>query len=451
MKNFNYLTNYEFKPKEHQIEEYVNGELIKQKVISIGIHLKDLDITIPHPLTNFICTQYEYNGAELNSSRAPSYTICRFLNYIIKQIVIEDDEFTPLLYEGLSGLTLLHGSRYITYLTTNRKLKRKTVHYYEGYLKDFYLFLTKHSLLKEKYDFSPFLDGEKWTGSPFRNSDLGTKYPSKKHNNNKPMKLKNFGPNMYELIVDFLEEAKEIAPEIAFALCLQFFGGLRRGEVVNLTRAELNVKVRNSLSVNIRDNRDNLFKRLKNTSSEGVKRLNYLDVSMAKQMILDSDLLWDYYEDHMKDLQIKIKNNFIKDPNILFYDSNGQAMSGKVLERRFKKVKKAFLKKLQNTPGREDDYFIVKESFWSTHIGRGMFTEILFDIGLNIVQVAIARGDTSLSSVIDYVDQKNTILNINELINELSETPINKFGTIDGNLYNNNWINGVSQRVRKSR
>lgn len=453
MNNFEYLSNYKFTTTEHEIEEIIAGEYIKQKVISIGVQIKNLNITIPHPLTNFIITNYEYNGGAIGSSRAPAYTICRFLNYILQQIAKGDEDFTNLVYEGIKGLNFIHASRYITHLT-NKQLKRKTVYNYEGYLRDFYYFLSKQSLLGVNYDFTTFLDAnENWVGSPFKSIELRTKYPKKvnNNNNNKPMKLKNFGSNSYKLIVDFLEEAKEIAPEIAFAACLLFFGGLRRGETVNITRADLDVKVRKSLSVHIRDNRSTLFKRLKDTSSEGPKRLNFLGVHLAKQMILDSELLWDYYEDHMKDLELKIKNNIITDPSILFYDTNGQAMSGKVLERRFKKVKKSLLLKLKNTPGREDDYFLLKDSTWSTHIGRGMFTQILFDIGLSVVQVAIARGDTSIDSVLDYIDQRNTVMGIQELIDELSQTPVNSFGSIDSSLYRNNWINGVSQRVRKTR
>lgn len=48
------------------------------------------------------------------------------------------------------------------------------------------------------------------------------------------------------------------------------------------------------------------------------------------------------------------------------------------------------------------------------------------------------------------IDQRNTIINIDELLNELSQTPLSKFGSINNDLYRNNWVNGVSHRVRKS-
>ncbi|MGM9988041.1 MAG: site-specific integrase [Bacillaceae bacterium] len=449
MKN---LINYIFVVKENEIEEFIDNKVVKKRVVNIGVYNKINKVVIPHPLTDFILRRYEYQGNSINTVKAPAYVLCRFLNYIIDRISAEDEDFIQLVHEGISGLKLIHGSRYITYLT-NTGLKRSTVFYYENYIKEFYLFLKEQSLLNEDINFNLYQDqkGNWLKHSLFKSSSLGTKYPSRTHNNNKNMKLKDFGPNRNKLVIEFLEEAKEVAPEIAFALCLQFFGGLRRGEVVNITRADLDVKFRKSLSVQIKDNRSTLFSHLKDTSAENPKRLNYLEAHLAKQMILDSDLLWDYYETHMKDLDIKLKSSFLKNPMILFYDKNGMAMSGRVYEKRFKKVKKSFLNKLAKSIGREDDYLFLKDSYWSTHIGRGIFTSFLLDMDLSVLQIAIARGDTSIESVLDYIDAKTTIHHINELQKELHKAPKEAFGSIDQTIYKNKWLNGVATSVRKSR
>lgn len=446
------LNNFKFVVKENEIEEFIDNKVVKKRVVNIGLYNKINKVTIPHPLTDFIRRRYEYQGVSINTVKAPAYVLCRFLSYIIDRIGAGDEDFVQLVHEGICGLKLIHGSRYITFLT-NTGLKRSTVFYYENYIKEFYLFLKEQSLLNENIDFNSYQDdrGNWLKHSPFKSSSLATKYPSRTHNNNKFMKLKDFGPNRNKLVIEFLEEAKDVAPEIAFALCLQFFGGLRRGEVVNITRADLDIKFRKSLSVQIRDNRSILFSHLKDTSAENPKRLNYLETHLAKQMILNSDLLWDYYEAHMKDLDIKLKSGFLKNPMILLYDKNGMAMSGRVYEKRFKKVKKSFVAKLAKSTGREDDYMFLKDSYWSTHIGRGIFTSFLLDMDLSILQIAIARGDTNIESVLDYVDAKTTIHYFDELQNELQNAPIEEFGSIDQTIYKNKWLNGVATSVRKTR
>ena len=96
------------------------------------------------------------------------------------------------------------------------------------------------------------------------------------------------------------------------------------------------------MEVQIRDNRSKFFSRLKDTKSENPKRLNYLQIDMARQTILDNDLVWEVYRKHHKRLDYMIKSGKCKNPSALFLDRDGEVMSGKVYDRRFKKVKKAF-------------------------------------------------------------------------------------------------------------
>lgn len=46
----------------------------------------------------------------------------------------------------------------------------------------------------------------------------------------------DFGENRYELVQRFIKIAQDVAPDITLGICFQFFGGLRTGEVVNLTK-----------------------------------------------------------------------------------------------------------------------------------------------------------------------------------------------------------------------
>ena len=64
-------------------------------------------------------------------------------------------------------------------------------------------------------------------------------------------------------------------PGIAFGIALQFFGGLRRGEVVNLTAGCIPTDfLSGSNYVAVLDNQHNLFRHLQNTTKEQVVPMN---------------------------------------------------------------------------------------------------------------------------------------------------------------------------------
>ena len=114
---------------------------------------------------------------------------------------------------------------------------------------------------------------------------------------------------------------------------------IEKREVVNVSRGDLIVSEGESMEVQIRDNRNKFFSRLKDTKSENPKRLNYLQTEMARQTILDNDLVWEVYRKHHKRLDYMIKRGICKNPSALFLNGDGEAMSGKVYDRRFQKVK----------------------------------------------------------------------------------------------------------------
>ena len=67
------------------------------------------------------------------------------------------------------------------------------------------------------------------------------------------------------------------------------------------------------------------------------------------------------------------------------------------------------------------DYDLLTDTFWSTHIGRGVFTNMLIDMGFT-TQLAIARGDRNLSSAMSYIDQTLTTEQIQEAVNDFKNT-----------------------------
>ncbi|WP_393959911.1 site-specific integrase [Priestia megaterium] len=442
------LESYKFKVKEIEVLEDNKGELKPNRVITIVIKNEKTGIEIPHPLTDFIRIYFENSGVSLNTQKAPARVVCSFLNYIYQQIDKGDNDFTILRYEGIKGINLIHGSKYLSYLTA-KNLKRKTVKYHDFYLTKFYKFLQEQSLIRENIEVEKLNNsyGRELTKSLFSKASLGTIYPSRRERHKYNYKVKDFGENRYLLVSEFLDEARHIAPEIAFGVALQFFGGLRRGELVNLSRADLKVQYRQSLYVHIRDNRELLFSRLKDTSKEYAKRLNYLGLHLTQQSILDNDFLWDLYDNHMKDLDIKLFDKQIKNPSLLFYDRDGYPMSGTVYERRFNKIKKSFINKLKDTKGRYEDYEHLSAGNWGTHIGRGVFTNFLIDMNLSLLQIAIARGDRSIESSLSYIDEKMTKKTLKYVIDELHKTHDKQLGNIEREIINSKWKEGdVSEK-----
>lgn len=84
-----------------------------------------------------------------------------------------------------------------------------------------------------------------------------------------------------------------------------------------------------SMEVQIKDNRNKFFSRLKDTKSENPKRLNYLQTDMVRQTILDNDLVWEVYRKHHKRLDYMIKSGKCKNHSALFLNGDGEPMSGK--------------------------------------------------------------------------------------------------------------------------
>ncbi|RID83277.1 site-specific integrase [Mesobacillus zeae] len=408
--------SYKFIAKE--IREIANNN----KVISIMIHDQKTNLQVPHPITEFITVKYAYHGKSLNSQLVPARVVCRFLNYTLKSIDNKDKLFMQLSFKGLKNLNLYHGSNYISHLSRNG-LSRNTIKLYEGALTNFFVFLSENNYINEKIEIEyNYYKDKRTIKSVFEKSYLQTKYPPSRKSNT-TLKLKDFGKNRYELMILFIQVARAVSPDIVLGICFQFYGGLRRGEVVNVTRLDLEVIPNESMIVHIKDNRHLLFSDLEDTSNEFPKRTNYLSPRLCKQIIMDIPLVWEVYFEHINHLRtVKAKNK-----KAMFLNKDGNAMSGKVYDRRFNKVKKRFLEELLKQ-GKYEDYTLLSESYWSTHIGRGIYSNILFDMKLTPTQIAIARGDTNINSSMEYVDEKTTLNAIKDnlpRINKLTEEYFN--------------------------
>src|SRR5699024_9822125 len=136
------------------------------------------------------------------------------------------------------------------------------------------------------------------------------------------------------------------------------------------------------------------------------------------QTLLINDMILSIYRQHIEWLN---QNNKIKNANALFISEHtGDPITGKQYYTKFMKVKEELLKQLSHEENVED-YLLLSEHDLSIHLGRGVFTNFLLDIGLNLTQIAIARGDSNINSALAYVDEKTALHNMNPAINYIRE------------------------------
>lgn len=412
------------------IKDKILDKVRERETVMICIKKENSNTLIPHPLTYFISRELEQEERSVNTYLAYARTICRFMNFVISRIANNAEEYQSLSEQGISGLRRIHAVEFLNYKTAEKN-RRSTVKDYDYHLSRFFIFLMENGWIKEEFSYTK---NDRGNITSIFNKIPGTTRTFPKKNeigiHRKAHKLKDFGKNRHSLVPLFIKTAMEVAPDIAFGVCLEFYGGLRRGEVINITLANIHEKSGKTLIADIRDNRRKLFGRLKDNSNEYPKRLNYLDPTLARQQVYVNDLVWEVYYQHMKKIEIDKTNGKYNSDGLqpLFYDSFGQPMSAKVFENRFKKVKKRFLEKIIFL----DDYELFKDSSWSTHIGRGCYTNLLMDLGFSVTQIAIARGDTNINSAMEYVDSnlsQEAIQTTMDILNSLSHEQFGIFDT----------------------
>lgn len=423
------LENYKWFVTETKIEHLLsNSQLEEKTVVTIGVKDINNDFQVPHPITHFIRQKYQYTGKSLSSQMNPARELVKFLNFINEQIILGKPEFQIIAEKGFKGLQLIHAARYITYCAEKKLAYKYVKDSIERYIIHFYDYLIKMELLDESIEFDTYVNrrGNEVIITPFDHPSFDTQYPS----TDDPVrnKLKDFGDDPEKrnrLVYEFIEEARRVSPDIAFGIALQIFAGLRRGEVVNLTMTTVPTEfLSGSNYICVLDNQYRLFKHLKNTMKEQVKRPRL-------QPVLPSAYLKELYEAHMK-MNARVKKT---NPHAFLVDEKGRTISGGAYEKRFAKVKYAYIDRLAATSGRYSDFKMLDDTIWGTHIGRGIFTNYLYDMGLDDRQMAIARGDKSTQSAKDYIDYKNAISNFQEAMEFFSTTD-----TLDlGNALDNKW------------
>ena len=337
-----------------------------------------------HPISKFILNEFTNS---FNTQKSAAEEIKKFINWIFI------DNYEEFGVSSFAQLRIEDGVMYLNDLkrkrvSGNETVSRSTLKTVNRYLSRFYYFLSKEGILEEKLTpvYQLNSNGKHYLVSPFigKGFSLPPKNDLRLSN-----KLKAFPTD--SLISYFIEVSRKVAPEITLGIYFQFFGGLRKGEVVNLTRSSLILKGlygKEGVEVIIKDQTSSLFLHYKDASKNQVKK-------QRTQIIQRLPYMSQIVEYHFK----HILNSSPENVTALFINSQGNPMTGAVYENRFKKVKKNFLKLLEGS----QFFSLLSKTSWSTHIGRGIYTNLMAKLVSSPQELAILRDDSSLETSIGYM------------------------------------------------
>lgn len=412
----------EYKSVIKSIEVPKNESIVTKNVAFIvqRITVDNNVIDIPHPVSAYV----QAASNIINTQKFKADKINQFLNFTLREIEEDNDDFIELPQKGLCGLNFIHAAAYLNYSGEELLNAYKTVTSKENIIIDFYLYLINAGILDKdvRLETYTYIDdyGKSKIGivNPFRSPDTYVRYPDK-NSRNKKIKRKNMDIDTWMMLI---ETAQKRDPIMAFPVYSQIMGGLRRGEVVNLiTDAIMPGKDNRHMELDIADRQHILFiNRNVNLTSSQVKK------PRANQIVLDPFKdLFPLYERHLKiinEIKTRTKSPF---KTALLVNDDGLPMTGENYRYRFNKLKDAFLEELQYKS--YETYTDLYKTRWGTHIGRGIFTNFIIEQGLadglseKALErfVADLRGDKNVESAKDYIDIYNITKQLQKNINNL--------------------------------
>ncbi|OME08917.1 hypothetical protein BSK60_28555 [Paenibacillus odorifer] len=379
-----------------------DGSIMEKQVAAIGLKDTLKDVHIIHGLTSFILGEgSRWRTKKYNTQRKHVHNIIQFLNYLIKNK-------RKLKISKLSDLTIQIGTDFLTHLSfrnhdvaaedgsieKNITIDRATVLSISKTLTYFYIWLKNNDML-------PYVDEELLREFKRKNHHNGEHYyesifvpilPSKKIK-----KLEHFFPIKYLPLL--LEISILKTNPITLGLYLQMFGGLRVSEVVNIKRTQF------SRTVNKGDFLLNIESRNMRTDIKGSTGGGYVKKQRRQLVIQIKDWGDILYRQHLE--LYKESNNLsnYSPKGALFVNSHGRALSEPSYRYYFKKLKQEFCDFLIQYGDSEDKIVAnhLRIIDWSTHIGRGTFTNMITEQTDNIAEVAFLRGDSNLMSCLPYL------------------------------------------------
>lgn len=365
-------------PTYHEFKKTGESDILKKHICLIGIRDSQTNRVIIHPFSQFVL---EKKNDSYSTMKNRAETIIRFLNFILSN-------YSNYKMCSFSELNTWHGADYLNSLI----YKDVSPNYFaseEKNLLKFYIFLAKKNLLenltlKEIQDRVNDSDGRLCKGA-FEHMGISTR---KKASN----PLHNLER---DIIPFFLNCAMKYTPRIALGVYFQIFGGLRASEVVNIKATGISINglyASYGMSVDLKNQDFRTDIRNRRDSSVKVPRDQSIDVY--------GDYLPRLYKHHIE--SYLPSNGF----DAFFVGLNGKPMTIKTYDYYFNKLKKCFINELKavNSTILHNYAHFLEIKKWSTHIGRGTFSNVFADILDNSLQLALKRGDSNVNSSMVYIE-----------------------------------------------
>ena len=434
-----------YKVKTETITDISMSSPFKKKEVFIVRENTNTGVWMPSQLSEFLRV-YCHNDSP-NTKEGKGRTICNFINFTLDKVNENNDpDYQTLKENGLYGLKLIHAANYLNYISKCKEPQNSytTVKKKESIIIDFYYFLQNKGVIKGKdakiettikrKKLSNGMEskkGEIIKISPFneKGSNLYVNFPPKKptaesgYKKRKP-KLEDMKTSVFAL---FLEYVYKETPDIALPVYFQCMGGLRCGEVVNLTVEDVTLsRKEDKIFLNIQDRQIELFANNKSIDSE-------VKFERENQVVLDfNNKLMDVFDNHLEKLAKNQKVKCTSKGNKpLFVNEYGRPMTASAYRTRFNDMRDKFIDWLEFFKPSESDYLRKRE--WSTHIGRHLFTNYIIKMGIvdnslgepDAKILATLRGDENVQSALNYIATKAQLEAVDRNIRSLSKLSVN--------------------------
>lgn len=356
-----------------------------EQICLIAVQHNTLNRHFIHPFSEFVLLLKKQSYSSMKNR---AETVVRFLNFIL-------NNNNKYKLKTFADLDVNHGTDYINNLVYNKRTisYRKTE---ENNLTKFYYFLACKKLLNlvNKDDFKFIMNNE---NKHPKAQYLESFFPEAEHSGRKRSN-RHLHTMESELLVLFLETAKVVTPRIALGVYFQVMGGLRASEVCNCTRTGNTLYgMYGEFGVDVRLQNQNFTKKPQRNATHVKKpRMQSIEV----------------FHDYLPKLYKKHIENYLPSDGTLalFADRNGQAMTFRNYVYYFGKLKEAFIKNLEKSlnPKLQAYAITLKAIKWGTHIGRGIFSNIVSEITQSPIITKIKRGDSNIKSQEPYMENTAT-------------------------------------------
>lgn len=209
-------------------------------------------------------------------------------------------------------------------------------------------------------------------------------------------KLHSIKPEVVMLMMDL---AIQYTPRIALGVYFQIFGGLRASEVVMLEYSDFHYNIeKNNYKMAVSISNKNLRPDLRSSAIRQAKKPRNQRVIYVKGLFEEVNRI-------NKSFSVKAKTDAV------FVDTKNKPMTVENYTRYFNKLKKLLIDRLEQADDISAKLYAntLSLSNWSTHIGRGIYSNIMANSSNNTYELAIARGDSSFDSSLPYLTDSENV------------------------------------------